>query len=88
MRHHHERYDGAGYPDRLAGTAIPIEARIVAAADAFCAMTANRPYSPARTAAEAGAELIRVAGSQLDPHVVSALLAVLGLAARPALRVA
>jgi len=88
VRHHHERYDGTGYPDRLAGTAIPIEARVVAAADAFCAMTSDRPYSGARTHAEAGTELVRVAGSQLDPHVVAAMLAVLGLAGRPTLRVA
>ncbi len=88
VRHHHERYDGTGYPDRLAGTEIPVEARVVAAADAFCAMTSDRPYSAARTHAEAGAELVRVAGSQLDPHVVAAMLAVLGIAVRPTLRVA
>jgi HD-GYP domain-containing protein (c-di-GMP phosphodiesterase class II) len=88
VRHHHERYDGTGYPDRLAGTAIPIEARVVAAADAYCAMTTDRPYSSARTPQEAAAELRRCSGSQLDPHVVSAILTVLSLAARPALRVA
>ena len=88
VRHHHERYDGTGYPDRLAASAIPIEARIVAAADAYSAMTADRPYSGARTPQEAMVELRRCAGSQLDPRVVSALLAVLGFAARPALRVA
>jgi HD-GYP domain-containing protein (c-di-GMP phosphodiesterase class II) len=88
VRHHHERYDGSGYPDRLAGTAIPIEARIVAAADAYAAMTAARPYSPARTPFEATVELRKCSGSQLDPDVVRALLTVLGLATRPALRVA
>jgi HD-GYP domain-containing protein (c-di-GMP phosphodiesterase class II) len=88
VRHHHERYDGTGYPDRLAGTAIPIEARIVAAADAYAAMTADRPYSAARTPHEATLELRRCSGSQLDPRVVSALLAVLGLAVGPTLRVA
>ena len=51
-------------------------------------MTSDRPYSAARTHAEAGAELVRVAGSQLDPHVVAAMLAVLRLAGRPTLRVA
>ena len=79
VRHHHERYGGGGYPDDLAGAAIPIEARIVAAADAYAAMTATRPYSDARTPREAAAELRRCAGSHLDPAVVEALLAVLGL---------
>jgi diguanylate cyclase (GGDEF)-like protein len=79
VRHHHERYAGDGYPDGLAGSAIPHEARIVAAADAFSAMTADRPYSSARTPAEAAFELQRSAGTHLDPAVVSALLAVLGL---------
>ena len=88
VRHHHERYGGGGYPDGLAGDAIPIEARIVAAADAYSAMTADRVYSARRSADEVAAELRRSAGSQLDPSVVAALLGVLGLAARPALRVA
>ena len=79
VRHHHERYSGDGYPDGLAGQAIPIEARIIAAADAYAAMTADRPYSPARTTQEATAELRRSAGSHFDPAVVDALLAVLGL---------
>jgi diguanylate cyclase (GGDEF)-like protein/putative nucleotidyltransferase with HDIG domain len=79
VRHHHERYSGNGYPDGLAGHAIPIEARIVAAADAYSAMMADRPYSPARTTQEATAELRRSAGSHFDPTVVDALLAVLGL---------
>lgn len=79
VRHHHERFAGGGYPDGLAGDAIPIEARIVAAADAYAAMTATRPYSAARTPDEAAAELRRSAGSHLDPAVVDALLAVLGL---------
>jgi HD-GYP domain-containing protein (c-di-GMP phosphodiesterase class II) len=88
VRHHHERFDGAGYPDGLVGVAIPIEARIVAAADAYAAMTSDRVYSAARTPAEAAAELRRSAGSHLDPGVVAALLDVLGLGERPALRVA
>ena len=78
VRHHHERYSGDGYPDGLAGHAIPIEARIIAAADAYAAMTADRPYSPARTTQEATAELRRSAGSHFDPAVTDALLAVLG----------
>ncbi len=88
VRHHHERYDGTGYPDRLAGTAIPIEARIVAAADAYAAMTADRPYSAARTPEQAMTELQRCSRTQLDPRVVHALLGVLGLPTRSALRVA
>jgi diguanylate cyclase (GGDEF)-like protein len=79
VRHHHERYAGGGYPDDLAGTAIPIEARIIAAADAYAAMTATRPYSATRTPEDAAAELRRSAGSHLDPAVVDSLLAVLGL---------
>jgi diguanylate cyclase (GGDEF)-like protein/putative nucleotidyltransferase with HDIG domain len=80
VRHHHERYSGDGYPDGLAGQAIPIEARIIAAADAYATMTADRPYSPARTQQQAAAELRRSAGSHFDPAVAEALLAVLGLA--------
>jgi diguanylate cyclase (GGDEF)-like protein len=80
VRHHHERYSGSGYPDNLAGQEIPIEARIIAAADAYAAMTAERPYSAARTPDQAAAELRRSAGSHLDPNVVEALLTVLGLA--------
>jgi len=78
VRHHHERLDGSGYPDGLAGSAIPIEARIVAAVDAYSAMTATRPYSPARTPADAAQELRASAGSHLDPDVVAALIDVLG----------
>ena len=88
VRHHHERYDGTGYPDRLAGAAIPIEARIIAAADAYVAMTTDRPYSAARTPDAATIELRRCAGSQLDRRVVSALLSVLGLSAQSAARAA
>jgi len=80
VRHHHERYSGGGYPDNLAGTAIPLEARIIAAADAYAAMTATRPYSAARTPEDAAGELRRSAGSHFDPAVVESLLAVLGLA--------
>jgi diguanylate cyclase (GGDEF)-like protein len=88
VRHHHERYDGTGYPDGLAGAAIPIGARIVAAADAYSAMTAERVYSAARSPEEAAAELRRSAGSHLDPAVVAALLDELELPARAALKVA
>jgi putative nucleotidyltransferase with HDIG domain len=78
VRHHHERYDGGGYPDGLAGTDIPIEARIVAAVDAYSAMTATRPYSAARTPVQAADELQASAGSHLDPDVVTAVIDVLG----------
>jgi diguanylate cyclase (GGDEF)-like protein/putative nucleotidyltransferase with HDIG domain len=80
VRHHHERFSGKGYPDDLFGQGIPVEARIIAATDAYAAMTADRPYSAARTPQEAAAELRRSAGSHLDPAVVEALLDVLGLA--------
>jgi diguanylate cyclase (GGDEF)-like protein/putative nucleotidyltransferase with HDIG domain len=82
VRHHHERYAGGGYPDNLSGDGIPLEARIIAAADAYAAITADRPYSSARTPQEAAVELRRSTGSHLDPGVVEALLDVLGLADR------
>jgi two-component system cell cycle response regulator len=72
VRASHERWDGAGYPDNLQGDAIPIGARIIAVADAFAAMTAGRPYRPARTVEEALDELRREAGAQFDPAVVDA----------------
>jgi diguanylate cyclase (GGDEF)-like protein len=77
VRAAHERWDGTGYPDRLAGDQIPLGARILFACDTYEAMLAERPYRPALTSSEAEAELLRVAGSQLDPHVVDALLGVL-----------
>jgi diguanylate cyclase (GGDEF)-like protein len=69
--HHHERFDGTGYPGRLRGEAIPLEARIIAVADTFSAITSERPYSPARPVADACVELERCAGGQFDPQVVS-----------------
>ena len=78
VRHHHERFDGSGYPDGLAGDAIPIEARIVAACDAYSAMTTERAYQRARSQDDAIEELRRCAGSHLDPVVVDALIAELG----------
>jgi diguanylate cyclase (GGDEF)-like protein len=77
VRHEHERWDGGGYPDGLRGEEIPLGARIVAAADAYHAMRAERPYRRALDAAEARAELREHAGSQFDPAVVDVLLAVL-----------
>ena len=71
---HHERIDGGGYPRALAGESIPLEGRILAVADAYEAMTADRPYRRALTTTEARAELRRGAGTQFDPRVVAALL--------------
>jgi diguanylate cyclase (GGDEF)-like protein/putative nucleotidyltransferase with HDIG domain len=76
VRHHHERWDGGGYPDGLSGEQIPLEARIVCAVDAFCAMLAERSYQPARTTPAAVAELERCASQQFDPRVVAALVGV------------
>ncbi|MCP4904110.1 MAG: response regulator [bacterium] len=70
VRHHHERYDGAGYPDGLCGEAIPLAARIITITDAFDAMTCERPYRRARTRDEALLELRNEAGSQFDPRLV------------------
>ena len=72
VRSCHERYDGRGYPDRLAGGDIPLGASIIAVCDAFDAMTSPRPYSDAITVAEAIAELRRCSGSQFDPMIVEA----------------
>ena len=74
IRHHHERVDGRGYPDGLAGEQIPIEARIINAADAIEAMASDRPYQKARSAEEIITELKSKAGSQFDPSVVQAFL--------------
>jgi len=74
---HHERVDGGGYPRGLAGDAIPLEARILAVADAYEAMTADRAYRAAMTAAAARAELRRCAGGQFDAAVVEAFTAIL-----------
>ena len=75
VRSHHERFDGRGVPDGLQGEAIPLEARIVAVADTFVAMTSIRPYRPGVPLQATLAELRRCVGSQFDPAVVSAFLA-------------
>ncbi|MBI3607385.1 MAG: response regulator [Nitrospirae bacterium] len=72
--HHHERYDGTGYPGRVAGDAIVMGARIFAVADTFEAMTSERPYRPLSTYAGVCAELARCAGAQFDPLVVEAFM--------------
>jgi HD-GYP domain-containing protein (c-di-GMP phosphodiesterase class II) len=73
VRHHHERWDGRGYPDGIAGEAIPLAARIICACDAYSAMTTNRPYRAAMPLADAVAELDHCSGAQFDPRVVAAL---------------
>jgi putative nucleotidyltransferase with HDIG domain len=78
VRSSHERWDGGGYPDGLRGTAIPLEARIVSACDAFNAMTTTRSYRGAMSVSEALAELTRCAGAQFDPEVVDALVDLVG----------
>jgi HD-GYP domain-containing protein (c-di-GMP phosphodiesterase class II) len=75
VRSSHERYDGLGYPDGLAGDAIPLEARIVACCDAFNAMTTDRSYRAAMPLADALDELRAHRGDQFDPAVVDSLLA-------------
>lgn len=77
VRHHHERYDGGGYPAGLAGSEIPLGARIIAVADAYDAMTTNRPYRKALSASQAINELKSQAGRQFDPLIVLAFLQLL-----------
>jgi len=77
IRHHHERWDGKGYPDRLAGDAIPIEAAVVGLADAWDAMTTDRPYRSALTDEEAMREIREGRGTQFAPAVVDAFFAAL-----------
>ena len=72
VRHHHERWDGSGYPDGLVRTEIPLGARVFAVADALDAMTSNRPYRRAGSWEDAAAEIEREAGRQFDPNVVEA----------------
>ena len=74
VRHHHERWDGAGYPAGLKGESIPVEARILCVTDAFEAMISERPYRPALTFKQAIAELEKCSGSQFDPGIVRAFI--------------
>lgn len=75
--HHHERYDGTGYPNGLAGSKIPFEARIMAVADAFDAMTSLRPYSRPKTVSQAKQVMLKESGTQFDPNVVAVACKVL-----------
>jgi HD-GYP domain-containing protein (c-di-GMP phosphodiesterase class II) len=73
VRHHHERFDGHGYPDGLAGVDIPLESRILAVADAYMAMTDDRPYRRALSPETVARELVEGRATQFDPEVVDAL---------------
>lgn len=77
VRHHHERYDGKGYPDRLAGEQIPFGSRVISVVDMFMAMTEDRPYRKGLPVEAAIKELRRVSGAQLDPHCVAEFLELL-----------
>ena len=77
IRHHHERWDGSGYPDGLAGVAIPIGARVVAVADVFDALTSDRPYRRAMDRNAAIEQLIKEAGRTLDDDAVAAFIGLL-----------
>ena len=72
IRHHHERWDGSGYPDKLAGEEIPISARIFAVADTLDALTTNRPYRRASTIAQARVIILQGKGTHFDPDVIDA----------------
>jgi putative nucleotidyltransferase with HDIG domain len=75
--HHHERWDGGGYPEGLKGEEIPVEARILAIADSFEAMSSDRPYRPALCSEKVLKELHRGAGSQFDPELVKAFISLI-----------
>ena len=75
--YHHERYDGAGYPERLAGEKIPLLARIMSVVDAFEGMTANRRYKKSKTREEAYLELENEKGKQFDPQIVEIFLKII-----------
>jgi uncharacterized domain HDIG len=77
IRHHHERYDGKGYPDGLKGEQIPLGARIMAVADAFDAMRSNRPYKKNLTKPEIISELLNNSGTQFDPKIVNTFLKIM-----------
>ena len=80
VRHHHERWDGGGYPDGLRGTAIPLAARIITLADAYDAMTHDRPYRAAMPGQAARAIVAAERGAMFDPSLADILLSVLGRA--------
>jgi len=83
VRHHHEFYDGSGYPDRLEGKRIPHGARVIAIADAYDTITSARTYKRARTPEDAFAELERCAANQFDPEIVRVFIEAMRRAPRP-----
>jgi HD-GYP domain-containing protein (c-di-GMP phosphodiesterase class II) len=76
IRHHHERYDGAGYPDGLAGDEIPLLSRVITVADAYDAITSQRPYRDSRSHEQAIAEIVRLKGVQFDPACVDVFVTI------------
>jgi HD-GYP domain-containing protein (c-di-GMP phosphodiesterase class II) len=80
VRHHHEQWDGSGYPDGLRGADIPLPARIIAVADALDAICMDRPYQPRRAFPVALDIVAQGAGQQFDPDIVAAMLRVFGSA--------
>ena len=87
VRHHHEFYDGSGYPDRLQGVSIPHGARVIAIADAYDTITSARTYKRARTPEDAFAELERCAANQFDPEIVRIFIEMMRRAPRPTIEV-
>jgi HD-GYP domain-containing protein (c-di-GMP phosphodiesterase class II) len=83
VRHHHEFYDGTGYPDRLEGEQIPYGARLIAIADAFDTITSERSYKKPRTSEDAFAELERCSSSQFDPAIVRVFIETMRHVPRP-----
>jgi HD-GYP domain-containing protein (c-di-GMP phosphodiesterase class II) len=77
VRHHHEYFDGSGYPEKLSGENIPLGSRIIAIADSYDTITSERAYKKPRTSEAAIAELQRCAGMQFDPTIVSIFVAIL-----------
>ncbi|RLB53703.1 MAG: HD-GYP domain-containing protein, partial [Deltaproteobacteria bacterium] len=77
VKHHHERWDGDGYPDKLAGDVIPLASRIVAVSDTYDALTSDRPYRSRRSHATSMTIIVEESGKQFDPQVVTALVAVM-----------
>ena len=77
-RHHHERFDGAGYPDRLAGENIPYSSRLIALCDTCDAMMTDRPYRKAQTTEEVLAEIKKCRGKQFDPNMADCFMEMIG----------
>jgi HD-GYP domain-containing protein (c-di-GMP phosphodiesterase class II) len=86
VRHHHERWDGTGYPDGISGEDIPLGARVIAVADAFDTMTTDRPYRTAMSDEAAVREIARCSGTQFDPVVVNAFMRSIGVSRVPSVR--